>query len=265
MDKFEERHSVEIECRGEKIFGIFHRPAVSRDVPAVLICHGYAGHKVGKNRLYVHLSESLAKLGIASFRFDFRGSGDSEGSFENMTIEGELADALIAADYLKNHKGIDTKRLGIFGRSFGGVVAILAAERKSIFKSIALWAPAFHAIPWKQAWLNSQDALKDVKMRSKLLQFDGNPVNEKFLLQFFELELEKHLTRLKDIPLLHIHGERDKVIDVSHSDYYSEHRQKALAETIMLRLPNTDHDFSHLEERTQAILDTSTWFKRTLE
>ena len=81
MRKIEERQSVVLENEGQKIFGILHRPIHVDSCPAVLICHGLAGHKTGQYRIYVILAEKLSEAGIASFRIDFRGSGDSEGKF----------------------------------------------------------------------------------------------------------------------------------------------------------------------------------------
>jgi fermentation-respiration switch protein FrsA (DUF1100 family) len=100
--------------------------------------------------------------------------------------------------------------------------------------------------------------------REELMQFDGNKVNEKFLKQFFTLNLDHEMKHLDSMPLLHIHGEKDHFVDISHADDYYRVRLKAKGETVMLRLPNTDHEFSHAKDQAHAIDETVSFFKRTL-
>src|SRR5262249_949470 len=155
---------------GQKIFGVIHRPLNVKKSPFVLMCHGLGGHKVGKGRLYVHLAEKLVSVGIGALRIDFRGSGDSEGDFSQMTIDSEVSDALVALNYLKNDPLIDSERIALFGRSFGGVVAILAAQRFSQIKSIVLWAPVFGSEQWKEKWLKVHAAPISPEQRNSLLE-----------------------------------------------------------------------------------------------
>ena len=131
MDKFETCESVEFEVEGKQIFAILHRPIVQKHhtVPAVLMCHGLAGNKTGRFRIYVNLARELSKAGIATLRVDFRGCGDSEGDFIDSTVHGFIEDALKSLDVLSHSKGIDQERIGIFGRSFGAAIAIITAAK----------------------------------------------------------------------------------------------------------------------------------------
>ena len=61
MSLYEDRESVVLENKGQKIFGIIHKPKVSGPIPAVLMCHGLGGHKTGKYRMYVLLAEKLSE------------------------------------------------------------------------------------------------------------------------------------------------------------------------------------------------------------
>ena len=57
----EERESIILKNHGQKLFCIFHKPAHRKNCPAVLLCHGLGGHKVGRYRLYVSLAKHLAE------------------------------------------------------------------------------------------------------------------------------------------------------------------------------------------------------------
>lgn len=264
MDKNEEREPVVLYNQGQKIFGILHKPTKTKKCPVVLMCHGLGGHKIGKGRLYVSLSEMLSALGIGSLRIDFRGSGDSEGDFSAMTIDSEVSDAMIALDYLKNAPFVDTDRIAIFGRSFGGVVAVMAAKRFGLIKSIALWAPVFGCDQWKEKWLKAHSVPMGTEQRNNLLDIEGMRPGYSFFEQLFMLKLNDSLQDLSAIPLFHIHGEKDDIVDLSHAKKFKEARHKAIGESKFKLLPLSDHDFSDYTERQSALNETAEWFAATL-
>lgn len=72
-------------CEGADLIGILHRPKRPRPL-AVVIVVGGPQYRVGSHRHFVELARALAADGFATFRFDYRGMGDSEGEppgFEN--------------------------------------------------------------------------------------------------------------------------------------------------------------------------------------
>ena len=266
MRKFEIREPIVFENQGQKIFGIYHRPVGILKGPAVLMCHGFAGTKSGRFRSCVLLAEKLAEHGIASLRFDFRGSGDSEGDFSEMTIESEVSDATLAMYHLLKMPEVDPTRIGSFGRSLGGIISILSAKNFPQVKSLALWAPTFNAKQWQDKLLPYLGNSKGLSSpgNNQLVSFAGNLVNMNFLRQFLSLRLEEELAHFHAFPLLHVHGEMDTVVSPSHADLYAEVRKKSEGNTKMVRLPNSDHEFSHPEERAQAVEETARWFAGTL-
>jgi uncharacterized protein len=264
MSKFEERVSVELENEGQKIFGLLHLPLTQKKVPAVLICHGLAGHKTGKYRLYVSLAKSLAKAGIASLRIDFRGSGDSEGDFLETTVAAQVADALEGLNFLKSNPHVDKERLGIFGRSFGGAISVLAAERSPQIKSIALWAPMYNSEQWKELWSIVNDPSIPEVRRDEIMRVNGQQGGMKFFDGFFKIQLDPQIQTLSNIPMLHIQAENDGIISIAHAEGYKQSRKFAQAESKFIRLTKSDHDFSDIEEQLTAIQETTQWFLNTL-
>src|SRR5207244_3810038 len=83
---------VTFECKGQQLVGMLHVPDGRGRFPAALLLHGFTASKTENHRMFVKLSRQLASQGIASLRFDFRGSGDSAGDSEDMTIRSEMAD-----------------------------------------------------------------------------------------------------------------------------------------------------------------------------
>lgn len=267
MNKFEERQCISLENNGQKIFGILHTPINRKKTPfpCVLICHGLAGNKSGKFRIYVSLAERLAQEGIATLRIDFRGSGDSEGSFTDVTIESEVSDTLKGIEFLTTFKGIDPERLGLLGNSFGAAIAVLAASKCKKIRSIVLLAALFSSHQWKHKWdlLNKESSIEEA--RKELMHiFHGNIPGTQFFPEFFNLNIENDLEKLHAIPVLHIHSHHDERIQMSHAEEYMKCREQAKAETCHIRLNKSDHSFSDPEERKQVIEAVTNWFTKTL-
>ena len=261
----EERESVVLKNEGQKIFGIYHKPIGLKTYPALLMCHGLGGHKSGKYRLYVKLAARLSSMGIASLRIDFRGSGDSEGEFSDMTLEGEVNDALKGLEFLLHDPHVDPERLGIFGRSFGGAIAILAANRFEGIRSLAVWAPIFNGEQWMDKWKLMHSENLSEEHKQEMMRIDGQIPGYEFFKQLFSIRMEEKFKALDHIPFLHIHGERDTIVDLKHANDYVRLRHDAKGETKFIRLPHSDHDFSHPEEQRFALEETCTWFAKTLK
>lgn len=261
MKKKEERCWVVFENHGQKIFGVLHKPLVSKKVPVVILCHGFGGDKVGRFRYFVKLAENLAENHIACLRFDFRGFGDSEGDAVDLTIKGQVEDLHKAIDFLKSDPLIDMSKLGVLGRSLGGAISVIAASEREEIRSIALWVPLFSTHKWKEKL--EKPNLGDGE-KSELLHLGGKMPNKEFLQEFFSLRLEKYLEKISHIPLFHAHGGKDVMIDESHTNRYSELREKASAITKMVVYPKQDHHLTNPEELQKMIQETVHWFKDTL-
>jgi dipeptidyl aminopeptidase/acylaminoacyl peptidase len=260
----EKRECVVLENHGQKIFGIFHRPSTTSQFPAVLICHGMGGHKVGRYRLYVDIADQLVKLGIGTLRIDFRGAGDSEGDFAETTLDTEVSDAIKGLKFLEECAQVDESRIGLIGRSLGGAVALMAASQYNNIKSICLWAPVFDGHQWQEKWkmINSEhvDSLK----KESLMMVNGQIPGRELLEQIAVLDMNKYISSIQSKPLYLIHGEQDEVVNINHSKRYLQARTHANAETKFSQLPQSDHDFSPRDERLLAINETCQWFKDTL-
>lgn len=265
MHKFEERDCVVVENEGQKIFGMLHRPIGQQKSPAVLMCHGFAGQKMGKYRIYVLIAERLSKLGIASLRIDFRGSGESEGSFSDMTIDSEVSDVIKSLEFLRNHPYIDSSRIGLLGNSFGGAVAVLAASKDNNIQTLALLAALFSSQQWQKQWESLRTFNNDLVAQKEVARMlDGNIPGQAFYKGFFSLNLEPALAKLQEVPMLHIHSEKDERISIEQAEQYKRCRQNASANTHYVRLQNSDHDFSLADERNIIVDEVAKWFSKTL-
>ncbi|MET0574360.1 MAG: alpha/beta fold hydrolase [Mesorhizobium sp.] len=139
---------IDFSVDGQKVIGTLSLPDGVATPSAVLLLHGFTGSRdeleipAVKEGIFERASRKWADKGIASLRIDFRGNGESEGSFEDMTLDAQVKDALAALDYLAASGEVDKDRLALVGWSMGGAVGSAVAGRTPHkLTSVSLWAP----------------------------------------------------------------------------------------------------------------------------
>jgi pimeloyl-ACP methyl ester carboxylesterase len=142
------QRTISFQVDGQKVVGTLEVPDGVVKPAVILLLHGFKGSRNEleipslKEGIFTHAANAWAAQGLASLRIDFRGGGDSEGSFEDTTISGQVEDALAAIEFLQTEKSIDPKRMALVGWSQGGAVAEITAGRtKRRLAAVALWNP----------------------------------------------------------------------------------------------------------------------------
>ena len=107
--------------------GTLYLPEHAARVPAVIVFWG-AQAPTRDYALYQQLATGLPAIGVAVLVFDRRGSGQSGGSNVHSTFQDLAGDGIAALRALQHDPRIDPKRIGFWGLSQGGWLAILAAS-----------------------------------------------------------------------------------------------------------------------------------------
>jgi len=253
---------VVFENKGQQIVGMLHLPNGRDRVPGVLLIHGFTGHKTEIHRFFVKLARQLAGRGLAALRFDVRGSGDSAGDFEDMTIRSQIADSLEAFGYLSRHKRIDVRRLGIVGLSLGGAVAahVTARERKRV-KSLVLLAPVAEGAGILDE-LATPEAVASLA-QTGLTDYGGNLVGVQFIRQFAEMKPLREVVKVQ-CPVLLIHGEQDTVVPASHSEMYERALTAANRSCERIVVADADHTFNKHVWESRVLSETVNWLTKTI-
>jgi dienelactone hydrolase len=170
--------TVEIPSGNLHLKGYFWKPSGPGPFPAVLFNHGSGGADAAHTGEFpiTEAAERLAPLFVGhgyAFLFPFRrGQGLSADQapfiqdvlqreemmngkearqhlqFVLMTTE-QLDDVMAAVAFLKTVPGIDSRRIGVAGHSFGGQLTLLAAERDSTLRAAVTFAAAANS--WKHS------------------------------------------------------------------------------------------------------------------
>lgn len=112
--------------------------------PAVVLITGSGpqnrDEEVAGFRVFGVLADHLTRNGIAVFRHDDRGVGQSTGRLAASTTADFADDALVGVTRLAAMPEIDPARIGLIGHSEGGAVAAIAAAKSSAVKFIVMLA-----------------------------------------------------------------------------------------------------------------------------
>jgi len=168
-------------------------PAAGEARGTVIHCHGNA-QNMSSHWLF---AEFLPRRHFNLLVFDYRGYGKSEGT---PSRRGTIEDARAALEYVLGRRDVDPGRVGLFGQSIGGAVAVVVAAGDQRVRGLVIdsafssyRAEAAHAlrsnpVTWLPAW-----PLSRVLIRSGL-----DPID--------------HIQAISPRPTLVIHGTADRVV-----------------------------------------------------
>ncbi len=133
---------ITVQRDGLTLRGTLERPEGKEKCPITIIFHGLMSNRgVGKNGMHDMLAAELLKRGIAVVRFDFDGHGESDGAFEEMTVYGEILDAMAVMEYVKRLDWVT--EIYVSGHSQGAVVGgMISGYYRELVKKLVLMAPA---------------------------------------------------------------------------------------------------------------------------
>lgn len=139
---------VEINSMGYTLRGMMHIPENRNEkIPFVILFHGFQDDRNEINFVHTELSRRLCEKEIGSVRFDFLGSGESDGCFEDITVSREVQNGLDILGYVDALPFVDSSRIALHGLSLGGCVAsMVAGLRKEKVKALSLWCPALDLV-----------------------------------------------------------------------------------------------------------------------
>ena len=236
-----EREGFSCERDGLTIKGTVFLPKGKPDCPIAVISHGFMANQMFSQ---IH-AQNLAKMGYAAFCFDFCGGtlvGSSDGDSTDMSVLTEAEDLKAVIEFAKEQSYTDENELVLLGCSQGGFVsAIVAAEMKEEVDALILLYPAF-CIP--------DDARSGEMMFAK---FDPQNVPETFWCGPMKLG-RRYVTDVIEMDpyeiinqytgkVLIIHGNQDKIVDISYALRAVETYSQAGADVEMKIIDKGGHMF----------------------
>ncbi len=220
--------------------GILHLPLKAEKPPVVIGSHGLFSGKDSPKQ--IALAEKCNAEGIAYFRFDHRGCGDSEGNFKEVTGFEARCNDLISAIRTTREQDDLGDRIALFGSSLGGAVCLNVCRQMGISALVTLAAP-----------LKSEPVFRAMQKAGEETELEG------FHPAALQFDLSKKVAEIKHI--LVFHGDSDKTVPPSDA-----HRlyQKCVLPKRIIMLRNGDHRLSSEENQKKFYLESVAWFRKWL-
>lgn len=125
------------DCGGSQLAGILHHAEAPAE-RGVLIVTGGPQYRIGSHRQFLLLARRFAAAGVPTFRFDHRGSGDSEGPY--LGFEGIDEDIRAAVDaFVERSPGM--RRVVLWGICDAASAILFFAARDPRVAGIVLVNP----------------------------------------------------------------------------------------------------------------------------
>ncbi len=248
---------------GLRLCGILTSPRTKTD-KCIVLCHGITVDKE-EDGIFSNLAKKLASLGLAVFRFDFRGHGESEGNSVDMTVMGEVKDLEAAVKFLQE-KGYNN--FGILGASFaGGAVSIFSFANQTIVRALVLWNAVIDysdfldpTTEWSKKYWGKPAFDRIDKFGYTEVGSGKFKVGKRLISELKMLKPWSVLTKT-EIPMLFVHGDSDSYVSVEDSIKYASLMKNAKLEIIH----GAEHGFhENPKEEEQADKATIKFFQMNL-
>lgn len=225
-----------------------------KKIPFVIMCHGFTGSRTESMFLFVRLSRFLEKKGIGSIRFDFYGSGESDGTFDKMTFSGECKDLTSVFSFIKKENFHCNGDLFLLGLSMGGAVVSVTAPKLSNSKGIILLNPAS----------NMSEIAEERKISAKKVKKGWDWFGLKLGHEFVkDLKTKNILEESKGYngSVLLVVSTEDKSVPPEWSLKYRD----VYKNIDVIKLKDADHTFMNLKHRESLEKIISSWILKKIK
>jgi pimeloyl-ACP methyl ester carboxylesterase len=121
-----------------RLYGVYHPPAKGGR-HAVLLCYPGMQEYSAAHWMFRRLAANLAREGHHVLRFDYFGTGDSDGDSDVATPESAVADVHAAARELRDLSR--ARDISLVGLRLGAACAALACASGLATRNLMLWEP----------------------------------------------------------------------------------------------------------------------------
>jgi fermentation-respiration switch protein FrsA (DUF1100 family) len=233
-----ERLTIPVDGAG--LAAILHLPEGERRSSCVVAAHGLLSSKDSDK--YVAIGETFSRAGLAVCRFDFRGCGESQGSYAETTVAQRVADLRAVVERMRTHAALNG-RVALLGSSLGAYVSLFVASLDFRVKAVAAWATPAN--------------LDDLALRPDAVRAQG--LGDAFIA---ELKSGRYLRAPVGARYcLFIHGDRDEIVPIEHARRLYE---ASLNPRRIEIIPGGNHQLTDASHREHAIRLSLDWIGRYL-
>lgn len=241
---------VVLSSEGHQLVGIWHQGG---HPTLCILCHGFTSNKSEDRRLFVETARTFCREGFDAFRFDFFGSGDSEGQFSESRVSHNIANL---RDVLRWAREQLYDHIAVLGISMGAATAILTLTDEPA-DALITWSAVPDMRRLFESFVGNLDTISD---DIQVYNYEGWQIERGFLDDALEYDIEAAFKNLS-LSTFIVQGTADSEVFI---DGFNRFRRLALPPTDFMEIPDASHTYVKPSHRRQVIRQTVTWMKRHL-
>lgn len=227
----------------------------SQNLPTLMFPHG---GPIGRDsKSFDYWAQFFANRGYAVLQMNFRGSSGQGLAFRNSGLKKwgkEMQDDIEDGALALIEKGItDPKRICIVGASYGGYASLMGIVKTPDFYQCAISvngvSNVFDLVKDNRAFWRSYNVVDEQIGNDNKTLREISPVN--------------YADKIK-VPVLLIHGELDRQVDIKHSHQMRDALEKANKDVTFIEQAGEDHYLSNETMRVKAFKAMDTFLKKNL-
>ena len=213
----------------------------------------------GKNfKALYHISQVFNQHGIATFRFDHTGIGESEGDFEQTRFSTYLDDTLAAVHFLETR--YQAPQI-LFGHSLGGTTLLESIAKIPSAKAIVLLASPVNTLSLVKLLESENPNITTQGSGYVQIGHQNFLITNEFIESLKSIDTEKSIPNIKQ-PLLVLYPELDRTVHISSCKKIFD---LATSNKNWICLPQTGHLLLNPEEAKYAGQLTALWLQPYLQ
>ncbi|KAI9123005.1 hypothetical protein K1719_005894 [Acacia pycnantha] len=232
---------------GEKLVGILHE---SGTTDIIILCHGFQSSK--EAQAIANFAAALENAGISSFRFDFAGNGESEGSFQYGNYWREVEDLHAVAQHFSGEKRAVR---AIVGHSKGGNLVLLYASKYHDIKTVVNISGRYDPKTGVEERLG-KDFMERIKKDGfiDVCNKSGNflyRVTEESLMDRLNTNMHEACLQIENgCRVLTVHGSADKIVGVESAYEFA----KIIPNHKLHIIKGANHSFSEHQDELASVV-----------
>ncbi|XP_023636956.1 uncharacterized protein LOC17881167 isoform X2 [Capsella rubella] len=225
--EIQHRRVVIENSHGEKLVGVLQDTGSTE---TVVICHGLQS---SKDRIpMVTIANFFERAMISSFRFDFAGNGESQGSFQYGNYRREVEDLRSVLQHLR---GDNRDISAIIGHSKGGNVVLLYAAKYKDVQTVVNISGRFFL---------------ERGIEARLGMFAYRVTEESLMDRLTTDTLEACLLIHENCRVLTVHGSNDRIVHVTEASEFA----KNIKNHKLCLIEEADHEYTSHQHQLASIV-----------